>query len=81
MVNIALASNGFGEMAISGSIAGPLFNLMFGMGLSFILESIKSAGSSFNFAILVKEQILISLTLIVLTINLVRLLLQGFISK
>jgi len=33
-LNCALAKSGYGEMAIAGSIAGPLFNLMIGFGIS-----------------------------------------------
>jgi len=29
-----LAKTGYGEMGIAGSIAGPLFNLMIGFGIS-----------------------------------------------
>lgn len=35
-INISLAKNGFGEMGIAGSIAGPLFNLLIGLGISLI---------------------------------------------
>ena len=33
-LNCALAKNGYGEMGIAGSIAGPLFNLMIGLGIT-----------------------------------------------
>jgi sodium/potassium/calcium exchanger 6 len=33
---IAISKKGFGEMAITGCVAGPVFNLMFGMGLTTI---------------------------------------------
>ena len=41
-VNISLAKSGYSEMAISGSIAGPLFNLLIGFGSSLIKQIIKS---------------------------------------
>lgn len=37
-LNVSLSKNGFGEMAISGSIAGPLFNLLLGFGISMIKQ-------------------------------------------
>lgn len=33
---IAISRRGFGEMAVTGSIAGPVFNLMFGLGLTCV---------------------------------------------
>lgn len=39
-LNIALARSGFSEMALNGSISGPLFNLVFGLGISLILLNI-----------------------------------------
>ena len=35
--NTAMAKKGFGEMAITACISGPVFNLNFGLGLPFIL--------------------------------------------
>ena len=35
-LDIILAKNGFGEMAISGVIGGPLFNIIVGLGIIFI---------------------------------------------
>jgi sodium/potassium/calcium exchanger 6 len=39
-VNCALARTGYGEMAIAGSIAGPLFNVLVGLGVSLIKKNI-----------------------------------------
>lgn len=36
MLNISLVKMGYGEMALSGSISGPLFNLLVGLGLSLV---------------------------------------------
>lgn len=33
MLNLSLVKSGYGEMALSGSIAGPLFNLLIGLGI------------------------------------------------
>jgi Ca2+/Na+ antiporter len=35
-----LAKKGYGEMAIAGSIAGPLFNVLVGLGISLIRKNI-----------------------------------------
>ena len=40
-LNVALAKRGYGEMGIAGSIAGPLFNLLIGLGTSLIQITIK----------------------------------------
>ena len=39
-VNISLAKAGYGEMAIAGSIAGPLFNVLIGLGISLIKKNL-----------------------------------------
>lgn len=36
LASISISKKGFGEMAITGCVAGPVFNLMFGMGLTTI---------------------------------------------
>lgn len=41
MLNLSLVKLGYGEMALSGSIAGPLFNLLIGLGLPLIKLNIK----------------------------------------
>jgi sodium/potassium/calcium exchanger 6 len=41
-LNCALARTGYGEMGIAGSIAGPLFNLLVGLGASMIKNTITS---------------------------------------
>jgi len=35
--NVAMTKKGFGEMAITGCIAGPIFNVLIGLGLSMIM--------------------------------------------
>ena len=39
-LNCALAKEGYGEMGISGSIGGPLFNTLIGLGSSMIKKTI-----------------------------------------
>lgn len=36
--DVAMAKQGFGEMAITGTMAGPVFNVLVGMGLSMVLK-------------------------------------------
>lgn len=40
-LNCSLAKTGFGEMAIAGTIAGPFFNLIIGLGFSLLLKVYK----------------------------------------
>lgn len=40
--DVAMTKRGFGEMAITGCIAGPIFNVLMGLGLSTTLTIIKS---------------------------------------
>lgn len=49
MANSAVAKKGFARMAITGCIAGPLFNLFFGLGISLVKESIAGNVSKFTF--------------------------------
>lgn len=41
---IAISKRGFGEMAFTGCIAGPVFNVMFGIGISTLLVNLKIEG-------------------------------------
>jgi len=36
--DVAMAKQGFGEMAITGCMAGPVFNVLVGMGLSMVFK-------------------------------------------
>jgi solute carrier family 24 (sodium/potassium/calcium exchanger), member 6 len=46
---IAISRRGFGEMAFTGCIAGPVFNIMFGIGISTLLVNLKMPdGIPFN---------------------------------
>jgi solute carrier family 24 (sodium/potassium/calcium exchanger), member 6 len=40
--DVAMAKRGFGEMAITGTIAGPIFNILVGLGLGQLSTIIKS---------------------------------------
>lgn len=41
--DVAMTKRGYGEMAITGCIAGPIFNVNIGLGLSMTLSILKSA--------------------------------------
>jgi len=40
-LDVALAKSGYGEMGIAGCIAGPLFNLIVGLGISLLISNIQ----------------------------------------
>ena len=49
MLNLSLVKLGYGEMALSGSIAGPLFNLLIGLGLPLLKLNIKQGAINIDF--------------------------------
>ena len=52
--DVAMTKRGFGEMAITGTIAGPIFNVMFGLGISMtitILSSDDPGSTKVNFSL------------------------------
>lgn len=78
-LNCALAKTGYGEMGIAGSIAGPLFNLLIGLGASLIKSTIINGDIEFN--LFKYTHITILIGIMILTINLVSLLIQSFLFK
>jgi sodium/potassium/calcium exchanger 6 len=76
LLNIRLAKKGYGEMAVSSAIAGPLFSLLVGLGSSLIKTNLKIGTINFNF--FKKSNIINILALIFLFINLICL---AIISK
>ena len=76
LLNIRLAKKGYGEMAVSSTIAGPLFSLLVGLGISLIKTNLKIGTINFNF--FNKSNIINILALIFLFINLICL---AIISK
>jgi sodium/potassium/calcium exchanger 6 len=38
--NLAMCRRGYGEMAFTGCMAGPIFNILIGLGVSFIMKMI-----------------------------------------
>jgi len=43
--NVAMTKKGFGEMAVTGCMAGPIFNLLVGIGASTIIKFIKGGNN------------------------------------
>lgn len=70
-LNSKLAREGFGEMALAGSLAGPMFNLLIGLGLGLLRISLTIPEVHFSASIITK------VAHIVLVTNLVRLGVQG----
>ena len=48
-LNCSLAKNGYGEMAVAGTFAGPLFNLLIGLGVSLLQQTIRLGKVEINF--------------------------------
>ena len=46
IASISISKRGFGEMALTGCIAGPAFNLMLGLGLTTFMCNLQSESSS-----------------------------------
>lgn len=49
LANLSISKKGFAKMAMTGCIAGPLFNLFFGLGISLVKEAISGNISNFSF--------------------------------
>jgi len=80
-LNCALAKKGYGEMGLSGSIAGPLFNIMIGFSLSAIKKLIGNNKSEISIGIDKRETIVLSIVIIFIILNSIRILLQVFFNK
>lgn len=74
-LNITLVKQGYGEMAVTSAIAGPLLNLLIGLGISLVKTNILYGDIPFN--IYTKETIITAVTMVFLFINLIRLGFQG----
>merc|ERR1719329_829256 len=40
--DLAMTKKGFGEMAITGTLAGPIFNILIGQGLAMLIKILNS---------------------------------------
>jgi len=79
VLNLSLVKSGYGEMALTGSIAGSLFNLLVGLGISLIKINLIEGNVIINMK--TKENILSLIGMIFLLFNLVRLLIQVGFNK
>jgi Ca2+/Na+ antiporter len=78
-LNCALAKAGYGEMGLAGSIAGPLFNLLVGLGASLIKKNLKTG--VIEFQLFKSSHIVILISILILAINLIRLIIQASFLK
>ena len=74
-LNISLVKGGYGEMALAGSIGGPLFNLLIGLGISLL--KINISFGTIEIHMFNKENFICILAIFSLIINLVRLFIQS----
>ena len=78
MLNLSLVNLGYSEMALSGSISGPLFNLLIGLGIPLIKLNIKSG--NINIEIFNKDNLIGIICLFLLIGNLITLIIQAKFS-
>ena len=78
MLNLSLVNLGYSEMALSGSISGPLFNLLIGLGFPLIKLNIKSG--NINIEIFNKDNLIGIICLFLLIGNLITLIIQAKFS-
>ena len=74
-LNISLVKGGYGEMALAGSLAGPVFNLLVGLGSSLLKINIYFGEIEVNFYN--KEKLISVIAVLMLIFNLLRLMVQG----
>ena len=78
-LNVSLVKNGYGEMAIAGTIAGPLFNLLVGLGSSLLKMNYLYGTLSVNFYN--KENVISVVGVFVLIVNLILVFVQCCYSQ
>ena len=79
LLNLSLVNLGYSEMALSGSISGPLFNLLVGLGIPLIKFNIKVG--NINIEIFNKNNLIGIICLFILIINLVTLGIQAKLNN
>ena len=79
MLNLSLVKLGYGEMALSGSISGPLFNLLIGLGIPLVKLNIKQGG--INIDIFNRNNMIGIICLVLLIGNLITLGIQAKIDN
>ena len=75
MLNLSLVSSGYSQMALSGSISGPLFNLLVGLGIPLIKLNFKVG--TINIEIFNKNNLIGVICLFLLIGNLTTLIIQA----
>jgi Ca2+/Na+ antiporter len=91
--DVAMTKKGFGEMAVTATIAGPIFNILVGQGLSNLITIVNNKGASIsdsyiNFSLTnsngdfnqeaMLPLLIIIAELLVLTINLINVFVNQF---
>ena len=79
MLNLSLVNLGYSEMALSGSISGPLFNLLIGLGVPLIKFNIKFG--NINIEIFNKDNLIGIICLFILIGNLITLGIQAKLNN
>lgn len=79
MLNLSLVNLGYTEMALSGSISGPLFNLLIGLGIPLIKFNVKIG--NINIEIFNKSNLIGIICLFILIGNLVTLGIQAKLNN
>ena len=79
MLNLSLVNLGYSEMALSGSISGPLFNLLIGLGIPLIKFNVKIG--NINIELFNKNNMIGIICLLILIGNLITLGIQAKLNN
>ena len=79
MLNLSLVNLGYSEMALSGSISGPLFNLLIGLGIPLIKFNVKIG--NINIELFNKNNLIGIICLLILLGNLITLGIQAKLNN
>ena len=79
MLNLSLVNLGYSEMALSGSISGPLFNLLIGLGIPLIKFNVKIG--NINIELFNKNNFIGIICLFILIGNLITLGIQAKLNN
>jgi Ca2+/Na+ antiporter len=85
--DVAMTKKGFGEMAVTGCLAGPVFNILFGLGISLTISLIDGKPAYFNWSLTDDNGDIIGASIVPLTllfsisIVLIMVLFNGIVNK